>query len=141
VTTIQLSPETYELLRRRAKEVQSTPEQIAETAIRLQLGNSVHIEQKQTPAGLQAYLRGTRVAVRHVAAFLKAGSTVEEIAQTSLPHVPPAAIHEAIAYYYDHQAEIEAELAANTQEAVLSQLREKLSAEQYALLTGQIILN
>ena len=98
-TTIQISLETYELLQRWAKEVQSTPEQIAETAIRLQLGHTVHIEQKQTPSGPQAYLRGTRVAVRHVAAFLKAGYTAEEIMQTGLPHIPPAAIYEAIAYY------------------------------------------
>jgi uncharacterized protein (DUF433 family) len=135
--TIQISSETYKLLQRRAQAMQSTPEQIAETAIRLQLGNTVHIEQKQTPSGPQAYLRGTRVAVRHVAAFLKAGQTAEEIIQTGLPHIPPAAIYEAIAYYYDHQMEIEAELTANAQEAVLSQLSKKLSAEQYARLTGQ----
>jgi uncharacterized protein (DUF433 family) len=135
--TIRISPETYALLQRRAKEIQSTPEHIAETVIRLQLGNRVHIEQKQTPSGPQAYLRGTRVAVRHVAAFLKAGFTAEEILQTGLPHIPPAAIYEAMAYYYDHQAEIEAELAANAQETVLSQLREGLSSEQYARLTGQ----
>lgn len=135
--TIRISPETYALLQRRAEEVQSTPEHIAETAIRLQLGNTVHIEQKQTSSGPQAYLRGTRVAVRHVAAFLKAGSTAEEILRTGLPHISPAAIYEAIAYYYDHQAEIEAELAANAQEAVLAQLRERLSSEQYARLTGQ----
>ena len=135
--TIQISPETYQLLQRRATEVQSTPEQIAETAIRLHLGNMVHIEQKQTLSGAQAYLRGTRVAVRHVAAFLKAGHTVEEIVQTGLPYVPPAAIYEAIAYYYDHAAEIEAELAANTQEAALAQLRDTLSPEQFAQVTGQ----
>lgn len=103
--TIQISPETYDLLRRRASEMKSTPEQIAETAIRLQLGNTVHIEQKQTPYGPQAYLRGTRVAVRHVAAFLKAGHTVEDIINVGLPHLPAAAIYEAIAYYYDHQKE------------------------------------
>lgn len=136
-TTIQISPETYELLQRRAKETQSTPERIAETAIRLQLGNTVHIEQKSTPFGSQAYLRGTRVAVRHVAAFLKIGHTAEEIIRTGLPHLPPAAIYEAIAYFYDHQAEIEAELTANSQEVALSQLRKKLSPEQYARLTGQ----
>lgn len=135
--TIQISPETYELLQRRANEVQSTPEQIAETVIRLQLGNTVHIEQKQTSSGPQAYLRGTRVAVRHVAAFLKAGYTVEEIIQTGLPNLPPAAIYEAIAYYYDHAVEIDAELDANTQEAVHSQLRDMLSPEQVARLTGQ----
>jgi uncharacterized protein (DUF433 family) len=136
-TTIQISSETYKLLQRRAQEMQSTPEQIAETAIRLQLGNTIHIEQKQTPFGPQAYLRGTRVAVRHIAAFLKAGQTAEEIIQTGLPHISPAAIYEAIAYYYDHQTEIEAELTANAQEAILSQLSKKLSAEQYARLTGQ----
>lgn len=136
-TTIQVSPETYELLQRRAKETESTPERIAETAIRLQLGNTVHIEQKLTPFGPQAYLRGTRVAVRHVAAFLKIGQTAEEIIQTGLPHLSPAAIYEAIAYFYDHQTEIEAELTANTQEGVLSQLSKELSPEQYAHLTGQ----
>lgn len=136
-TTIQISPETYQLLQRRAKETQSTPEQIAETAIRLQFGNTIHIEQKPTPFGPQAYLRNTRVAVRHVAAFLKAGQSVEEIIQTGLPHLPPAAIYEAIAYYYDHPAEIEAELTANVEEAILPELRQKLSAEQYTQLTGQ----
>lgn len=135
--TIQISPETYDLLQRRASAMQSTPEQIAETVIRLHLGHTVHIEQKQTSAGLQAYLRGTRVAVRHVAAFLKAGDTVEEIIQTGLPHVPPAAIYEAVAYYYDHTAEIEAELAANAPEAVYAGLRKTLSPEQFTQLTGQ----
>lgn len=135
--TIRISPEIYELLQRRATEAQSTPEQIAETVIRLHLGNMVHIEQKRTLSGVQAYLRGTRVAVRHVAAFLKAGHTVEEIVQQGLPHVPPAAIYEAIAFYYDHAAEIEAELAANTQEAALAQLRDTLSPEQFAQVTVQ----
>jgi uncharacterized protein (DUF433 family) len=136
--TIQISPETYDLLRRRANEMKSTPEQIAETAIRLQLGNTVHIEQKQTPYGPQAYLRGTRVAVRYVAAFLKAGHTAEEIISVGLPHIPAAAIYEAIAYYYDHQADIDAELEADSKEAVQTQLRDRLSPEQYTRLTGQV---
>lgn len=135
--TIQISPETYELLRRRAGEMKSTPEQIAETAIRLQLGNTVHIEQKQTPYGPQAYLRVTRVAVRHVAAFLKAGHAAEQIISVGLPYVAAAAIYEAIAYYYDHQAEIDTELEANSKEAVQAQLRERLSPEQYTRLIGQ----
>lgn len=104
--TIQISPEIYQLLQRRAKEMETTPEEIAETVIRLQLGNTVHIEQKETPTGPQAYIRGTRVAVRHVAAFLKAGYTAEEIIQSGLPHLPPAAIYEAIAYSYDHAVDI-----------------------------------
>ncbi len=136
-TTIQISPETYKLLKRQARKKQSTPEQIAETMLRQQLGGATHIEQKQTPAGPQAYLRGTRVAVRHIAAFLKAGYTVEEIIQETLPHIPRAAIYEAIAYFYDHETEINEELSANSEEAVHIQLRKQLSPAQYARLTGQ----
>lgn len=83
--TIRVSPETYTLLQRRAQETQSRLETLAETAIRLQLGNTAHIEQRHTPQGVQAYLRGTRVAVRHVAAFLKAGHTTEQIIRTETP--------------------------------------------------------
>jgi uncharacterized protein (DUF433 family) len=135
-TTIHISSETYDLLRRRAREMQSTPEQVAETAIRLQLGQMVHIEQKKSAFGAQAYLRGTRVAVRHVAAFLQAGHTAEEIIQTGLPHLPPAAVYEAIAYYYDHQLEIEAELAAENQERAMAELGKRLTPEQLTQLTG-----
>jgi uncharacterized protein (DUF433 family) len=134
--TIQISPETYQLLQRRAALSQATPTQLAEMAIRLHLGNTAHIEQKQTRFGPQAYLRGTRVAVRHVAAFLKAGHSVEEIIGTGLPRVDPAAIYEAIAYYYDHQDEIELELTANEPETVAAQLQSMLSASDYARFTG-----
>ncbi len=138
-TTIQISPETYTLLKRQARRTQSTPEQIAETMIRRQLNGVTHIELKETPSGVQAYLRGTRVAVRHIAAFLKAGYTVEEIIQETLPHLPRAAIYEAIAWYYDHETEINEELAANSEEAVHAQLRQQLSPAQYARLTGQTV--
>jgi uncharacterized protein (DUF433 family) len=135
--TVRISPETYKLLQRRAQDMQSTLDAVAETAIRLQLGNTAHIEQRHTPFGVQAYLRGTRVAVRHVAAFLKAGHAAEQIIRTDLPYLPAAAIYEAIAYYYDHQAEIDAELDANSEAAIQQQLRQSLSPEQYTKLTGQ----
>jgi uncharacterized protein (DUF433 family) len=136
-TIVRVSPETYKLLQQRASEAQSTLDAVAETAIRLQLGNTIHVEQRRTPLGVQAYLRGTRVAVRHVAAFLKAGHSAEEIIRNDLPHLPAASIYEAIAYYYDHQAEIDTELAANSEASVRQQLQQMLSPEQYAQLTGR----
>jgi len=136
-TTIRISAEIYKLLKQWAQEGQSTPEAVAETALRLQLGNTVHIEQRRTSHGVQAYLRGTRVAVRHVAAFLKAGRTAEEIIHTGLAHLQPASIYEAIAYYYDHQAEIDAELDAQSEQAIHQQLRNLFSPEQYTQLTGR----
>lgn len=135
---ITIPIDTYQLLQQRANELHSTPDSVAETIIRLQLGSTRYIEQRPTSSGLQAYLRGTRVAVRHVAAFLKAGRTAEEIAREDLQHLPASAIYEAIAYYYDHRDEIEAELEANSSDAVHEQLRGMLSAEQYAQLTGQM---
>ena len=134
-TSIRVSPEIFQLLQQRAQEAQSTPDAIAETALRLQLGNTIHIEQRHTPYGVQAYLRGARVAVRHVAAFLKAGRTAEEIIRIGLPRLPPASIYEAIAYYYDHQAEIDAELDAQSDQAIHQQLWQMLSPEQYTQLT------
>ena len=136
---IPISSETYRLLKRRAGEANSTPEQLAEAAIRLQFGNTPHIEQRDTPFGPRAMIRGTRVAVAHVAGFLAGGFSVEEIVSEALPDVPPAAIYEALAYYYEHQAEIEADWAANEQEAVLADLNQRLSPEQLARFRGQTV--
>ena len=136
---IPISSETYRLLKRRATEANATPEQLAEAAIRLQFGNMPHIEQRDTPAGPRAMIRGTRVAVAHVAGFLDGGFSVEEIVSEALPDVPPAAIYEALAYYYEHQAEIEADWAANEQEAGLAELRQQLLPEQLARFRGQTV--
>jgi uncharacterized protein (DUF433 family) len=136
-STIRVSPEVYRLLERRANESQLTPDVVADTALRLQLGNTVHLEQRTTSYGVEAYIRGTRVAVRHVAAFLQAGHTIEEIIRVGLPHLTPASIYEAAAYYYDHQAEIEAELATESEESVRQHFERTLSPEQIAKLTGQ----
>ena len=133
---IPISSETYRLLKRRAGEANSTPEQLAEAAIRLQFGNTPHIEQRDTPFGPRAMIRGTRVAVAHVAGFLDGGFSVEEIVSEALPDVPPAAIYEALAYYYEHQAEIEADWAANESETVLADLRQRLLPEQLQRLLG-----
>ena len=134
---IPISSETYRLLKRRATEANSTPEQLAEAAIRLQFGNTPHIEQRDTPSGPRAMIRGTRVAVAHVAGFLDGGFSVEEIVSEALPDVPPAAIYEALAYYYEHSAEIEADWAANEQEAIVADLSTRLLPEQLARLRGQ----
>jgi hypothetical protein len=38
-------------------------------------------------------------------------------------------VHEAIAYFYDHAAEIEAELQANSEPATWSELKKRLALE------------
>jgi hypothetical protein len=59
------------------------------------------------------------VPVWLIAAMWKAGDSLEEIAQ-AYPYLKPAAIYDAIGYYLDHQQEIEAEIAENRIERVLS---------------------
>ena len=62
-------------------------------------------------------IKGTRLSVRHIAELYKAGDLVEEILQAH-PHLTAAAVHDAISYYLDHQAEIEVEIAQDRIEAV-----------------------
>jgi uncharacterized protein (DUF433 family) len=58
-----------------------------------------------------AYIAGTRIKVRHVASERKAhGASVEEI-QEAYPHLSLGQIYAALAYYYDHQEPIDAEIA------------------------------
>lgn len=62
-------------------------------------------------------ITGTRLSVRHIAELYKAGDLVEEILLAH-PHLTADAISDAISYYLDHQAEIEAEIAQERIEAV-----------------------
>ena len=62
-------------------------------------------------------IKGTRIAVQLIAALYKAGDSVEEMLQ-SYPHLPAAAVYDAISYYLDHQSEIEQEIVDNRLEAL-----------------------
>ena len=52
---------------------------------------------------------GTRVTVRTIAGYYQIGMDVDEILAT-LPHLSPAQVHSALAYYFDHQHDIDADL-------------------------------
>lgn len=135
--SLEFSPDTFRFLQRQAAVLNVSPQSVVESAVRLLYGNTAHIEQRQTAHGVEAYVRGTRVAVRHVVAFLKAGHTIDHIINNGLPDLPAAAIYEAIAYYHDHPEEIEAELKTESLEAGHRQLENLLTPEQIAQLTGQ----
>jgi len=64
-------------------------------------------------------VRGSRVSVRLLAEYYKAGLTVDEIV-LDYPHLNPAAIFDAISYYIDHQQEIEDLIESNRIERVLA---------------------
>ena len=57
-------------------------------------------------------VRGTRILVQTIVGYYKLGYSVEEIL-SGLPHLTPAQVYDALSYYHDHQAEIEADIAAS----------------------------
>ena len=65
----------------------------------------------------QPVIAGTGIAVRTVVGYYKLGLTPEELADELGLALAP--VYAALAYYHSHQAEIEADLLANTEEAVL----------------------
>lgn len=77
-----------------------------------------HIVLVQKTGRQQAVIRGTRLPVWIIAGFYKAGDTLDDIL-VLYPHVSPASVYDAVSYYHDHQAEIEAEIAAQRIETVL----------------------
>ena len=55
-------------------------------------------------------IAGTRIAVRCIAGYYQMGMSVDEIL-LSLSHLRPSQVHSALAYYFDHQPEIDKDLA------------------------------
>jgi len=64
-------------------------------------------------AGGVPVISGTRVSVRSIAAYYQMGMSVDEIL-SSLSHLRPSQVHSALAYYFDHQEEVEKDLAESS---------------------------
>jgi uncharacterized protein (DUF433 family) len=75
-----------------------------------------YIEQEPDVYGGNPILRGTRIRVSLIAWQYKQGHTVDEILQGH-PHLTPAQVHDALSYYFDHQAEIEEEIGLDQDHA------------------------
>jgi len=54
-------------------------------------------------------IKGTRITVRAVAGYYQLGMSADEILQ-SLPHLTQSQVHAALAFYFDHQKEIDRDL-------------------------------
>ena len=94
--------------------------QVAEPQVNDTSTEHPHIVLIQKMDRQQAVIRGTRMPVWVIAGYYKAGDTMDDIL-LSYPHLSPASVYDAISYYHDHQAEIEAEIAAQRIENVLKQ--------------------
>ena len=71
-----------------------------------------HLKVTEGLRGGKPHLSGTRITVSDIVVWhLRLGQSLEEIAARH--DLPLAATYAAIAYYFDHKAEIDEEIAAN----------------------------
>ena len=78
--------------------------------------------------GGKPHILGHRIKVKHVAIWYEQqGMTPEQIVAT-FPTITLAQVHAALAYFYDHRAEIEAEMAEE------ERMYEDLKAKQPSIL-------
>ncbi len=139
MSTVTLSPTTYQWLQRKAQESARTPDQVADELLRQQLTpKHAYIEVVEKVAGPQAVIKGTRIPVSIIIGYFRIGETPESLVKNILPYLTLAQVYDALSYYHDHQAEIEQELSENTEEHTRAYLREHLGEEGYLRVTGQI---
>lgn len=76
-----------------------------------------NIEKVADRCGGRAVIGGTRIRASVVLTCYRMGMSVEEIIQ-QYPHLRPSDVHDALAYAYDHPAEMEAEIVADDEQIV-----------------------
>lgn len=80
-----------------------------------------HIVSHPGYCGGDPVIAGTRFPVRSVVNYvLKQGLTPEELVR-EFGHLTLAQVHDALSYYYDHQDEIERELAENSEQHLMGE--------------------
>lgn len=72
-----------------------------------------YIERNPEIAEGAPIIEGTRVTVRTIAGYYQMGMSVDEILN-ALTHLTPARVHSALAFYFDHQEEIDRDLAESS---------------------------
>ncbi len=64
--------------------------------------------------GGRPVIKDTRIPVWLIVGWLKDGRSPEQIQKEIYPHLSLAQLYDALSFYYDHQQEVEADIAANT---------------------------
>jgi uncharacterized protein (DUF433 family) len=72
-------------------------------------GAHPYIEQRRGVCGGRPVIKGTRFPVSSVVIHYRRGLTAEDILR-DFPQLTPAQVYGALAYYFDHQDDIDAEI-------------------------------
>lgn len=68
---------------------------------------------KKEVCGGRPIIQGTRIAVWAIVGWFHKGYSPEEIHKEIYPSLSLSQIYDALSYYFDHQTEIDEEIAAN----------------------------
>jgi uncharacterized protein (DUF433 family) len=87
-----------------------------------------HIVQTPGVCGGQPTVRGTRIPVKALVGYYRMGYTLTEILE-GFPGLTAAQLHDALSYYYDHQAEVDADMDAQELSALLERFGLKIGPD------------
>src|SRR5690606_12205324 len=112
--SLRLKDEQVERLGRAARRLGRTPSEAAAILLEeaLRQAEFALVEFRDSPAGRQAYLKGSRLAVWQIISYLRAID--HDTARTAADlAIPPAWVQAALAYARAYPAEIDAAIADN----------------------------
>jgi uncharacterized protein (DUF433 family) len=69
-----------------------------------------YVTQKRGVQGGSPIVAGSRIPIRTIIIYYKQGKDIDEIIDL-YPRLTPAQVYDVLSYYYDHQEEIEKEIA------------------------------
>jgi uncharacterized protein (DUF433 family) len=138
-STISISNQVYDMLVRKAKDSGRSADALAEEVLRQHLSPAhPYVEVIHSRLGSRAVIKGTRIGVSTIVSYVRLGNNPETIVSDILPHLTLAQVYDALSYYYDHQEEIDQELAEDSETLWMERLREMVgSDEEFAKITGQ----
>jgi uncharacterized protein (DUF433 family) len=90
-----------------------------------------HIVYRKNIAHGEPAIEGTRITVRCIAEYYQMGMNVDEIL-ISLSHLTSAQVHSALAYYFDHQKEIDSDIRQSSDMAYWKKRARRSSAKRKA---------
>ena len=94
-----------------------------------------HVSQTPGVCGGRPVVQGTRIPVKTLVGYHRMGYSPAEIL-AGFPDLTPAQLHDALSYYYDHQAEIDADMETDELPAILERFHLELGAGGVLRPTG-----
>ncbi|MBK9230881.1 MAG: DUF433 domain-containing protein [Anaerolineae bacterium] len=121
VTALTISKQMYDHLSQHARAAQRDLNEFAETLLRAQIQPTDHpyVVRRGGQRGGSPVIRGSDIPIWLIVAMWRAGDSLDDIGQ-AYPYLNPAALYDAISYYFDHRQEIEAEIRQNRIAQVLA---------------------